>query len=317
MGALMGIGALAKRSGVSVQTIRFYSDQGLLPPSHVAESGYRKYSEDDRAKLLTIRALRGFGVDLEHIRALLDGEQTGHDVLRLRQAALDVELRQLQRQKSALDAALAQDRDPLATLARLEALTKLDALEKERLLAHRMRAGLEDVVDPDWLDRILHALLSEFPDTLDDGQWEALLELTEIVTDAGFVEQLAERARPFWAGLERFDLPSWQDAQRALMDDALGLAQKGVAPDDDAARALATRVSRLFAEASGGTYDAARDDAALLAHVDAHDPRAERVWALAATVRGQPESPVSRAYAYLWQALRAKVSGPGTAAKTA
>ena len=38
------IGALARRSGVPVKTLRFYSDEGLLPPVGRTRSGYRVYA---------------------------------------------------------------------------------------------------------------------------------------------------------------------------------------------------------------------------------------------------------------------------------
>jgi DNA-binding transcriptional MerR regulator len=48
---LYKIGELSRLSGVSIKTIRHYSDQGVLPPSGVTEAGYRLYSEADRSRL--------------------------------------------------------------------------------------------------------------------------------------------------------------------------------------------------------------------------------------------------------------------------
>ena len=47
----MQIGELAKRAGVSVQTIRFYERQGLLPEPQRKDSGYRIYGEGDLRRL--------------------------------------------------------------------------------------------------------------------------------------------------------------------------------------------------------------------------------------------------------------------------
>ena len=41
------IGAVAKRTGISVKTLRFYADEGIVPPSGRSESGYRLYSDTD------------------------------------------------------------------------------------------------------------------------------------------------------------------------------------------------------------------------------------------------------------------------------
>lgn len=68
------IGDFAKRSGVTVKTLRHYDQIGLLKPAHVDEdSGYRYYTAE---QLLTLRRIAGFkehGFTLEMIKQLLDG----------------------------------------------------------------------------------------------------------------------------------------------------------------------------------------------------------------------------------------------------
>ena len=46
-GDLYTIGELARRSGMSVRTIRFYSDTGLVPTAGRSEAGYRLYDDDE------------------------------------------------------------------------------------------------------------------------------------------------------------------------------------------------------------------------------------------------------------------------------
>jgi hypothetical protein len=55
---LQKIGAVAARSGVSVKTIRFYCDQGLLQPSGRSEGRYRLFDESVDSDLALIRTLR-------------------------------------------------------------------------------------------------------------------------------------------------------------------------------------------------------------------------------------------------------------------
>ena len=50
----MNIGAAAKKSGLSVKTVRFYSDIGLISPDKSTESNYRIYSNQDVEKLLFV-----------------------------------------------------------------------------------------------------------------------------------------------------------------------------------------------------------------------------------------------------------------------
>ena len=68
---LQKIGAVATRSGVSVKTIRFYCDQGLLQPSGRSEGRYRLFDESVDSDLALIRTLRGLDIPLTTITAVL------------------------------------------------------------------------------------------------------------------------------------------------------------------------------------------------------------------------------------------------------
>ena len=48
---LLTIGQLARRSGVPVRTIRFWSDEGILPETDRSAAGYRRYGPDAVARL--------------------------------------------------------------------------------------------------------------------------------------------------------------------------------------------------------------------------------------------------------------------------
>ena len=63
-------GEFAKRANVSVRTIRYYDDKGLLKPTIIKESGYRFYSDHDFAKLQKIIALKRLGFSLEDIASI-------------------------------------------------------------------------------------------------------------------------------------------------------------------------------------------------------------------------------------------------------
>ncbi len=65
------IGAVAKRVGVAIDTIRFYEREGLLPEPERRASGYRSYGEGTMAQLRFIRRAKHLGFTLEEIRELL------------------------------------------------------------------------------------------------------------------------------------------------------------------------------------------------------------------------------------------------------
>jgi len=65
------IGAVAKRAGVAIDTIRYYEREGLLPEPTRRPSGYRSYGEGTVAQLRFIRRAKTLGFTLEEIRDLL------------------------------------------------------------------------------------------------------------------------------------------------------------------------------------------------------------------------------------------------------
>jgi MerR family copper efflux transcriptional regulator len=106
----LGIGQLAKRGGVGIDTVRYYERNGLLTPRTRLASGYRRYGDTELARLRFIRRAQGLGFTLKEIKQLL-ALSAQRDVGRVKRSAqaklLDVEAR---------IAALERVRDGLATL---------------------------------------------------------------------------------------------------------------------------------------------------------------------------------------------------------
>ena len=66
------VGELARRTGLSVRTLHWYDEIGLLTPSYHSATGHRLYTPADVARLQQILALRQLGFALEEVRACLD-----------------------------------------------------------------------------------------------------------------------------------------------------------------------------------------------------------------------------------------------------
>jgi len=67
----IGIGALAKRTGVGIDTVRYYERRGLLSPMVRLASGYRRYGTVEILRLRFIRRAQALGFALREIRDLL------------------------------------------------------------------------------------------------------------------------------------------------------------------------------------------------------------------------------------------------------
>jgi Cu(I)-responsive transcriptional regulator len=67
----IGIGTLAKRAGVGIDTVRYYERAGLLAPSRRLASGYRRYTALELSRLRFIRRAQALGFTLNEVRDLL------------------------------------------------------------------------------------------------------------------------------------------------------------------------------------------------------------------------------------------------------
>jgi DNA-binding transcriptional MerR regulator len=95
------IGKLAAAEGVGVETVRFYQRRGLLAQPERRGSGYREYSDADRARLLFIRRARRLGFTLAEISDLLGpaGASSADEIAKAAQAklaAIDQQVRELE-----------------------------------------------------------------------------------------------------------------------------------------------------------------------------------------------------------------------------
>ena len=68
---LLQIGQVAERTGLSLRTIRFYEENGLVVPTARSEGGFRLYSDDDVARLEVIKRMKPLGFRLEEMQELL------------------------------------------------------------------------------------------------------------------------------------------------------------------------------------------------------------------------------------------------------
>ena len=86
---LCKVGELAKRTGLTVRTLHYYDEIGLLSPSHHTETGHRLYAPGDVARLQQIMSLRQLGFSLEEVRDCLKRDDfSPQHVIRLHLARL-------------------------------------------------------------------------------------------------------------------------------------------------------------------------------------------------------------------------------------
>jgi DNA-binding transcriptional MerR regulator len=111
------IGEVAKRAGVSVKTIRYYEQIGVLEEPRRLTSGYRDYETDTVERLSFIRASQSSGLSLGEIRGIVAFRDRGEspcahvlDLLRRRSDKIDAQIEELKRSRSVIRSLVTRSR---------------------------------------------------------------------------------------------------------------------------------------------------------------------------------------------------------------
>ncbi|MFE4700972.1 MerR family transcriptional regulator [Streptomyces sp. NPDC056738] len=189
---LLTIGELSRSTGLSVRTIRYWSDEGALPPVTRSAGGYRLYDAGSVARLELIRTLRELGLGLGDVRAVLTGERTVAEVAAAHVAALDAQIRSLKVTRAVLSTVARRGSSAQETTL-MNKLARLSAAERGRIVDDFMEEtfGGLDTADPDIRTRLrFHA--GELPDDPTPEQVDAWVELAELIQDRGFRARMRE-----------------------------------------------------------------------------------------------------------------------------
>jgi DNA-binding transcriptional MerR regulator len=315
---LFTIGQLARRTGVTTRTIRFWSDAGLIPPAARSASGYRLYDAEAVARIDLIRTLRELGFGLDAIAAVLSQAGTLTDVAAAHVAALDAEIRTLRLRRAVLSTVArrgaAMNEAQLMKEAQLmHKLATLSARERQRIIDDFVAEVFQGVAPESaatGIARGMRHMPAELPDDPAPKQVDAWIELGELVADesfrrraramavAGATSAGAPPASETSAGAPPAGHGSGQD-QRLVVEHAGRALAGGIAPGSAEGKAILDQI------VPPDTPPAER--ASLLATLETFtEARVERYWQLLAVINGWEAPPtVVPAYAWLIAALRA------------
>ncbi|MFF4831663.1 MerR family transcriptional regulator [Streptomyces sp. NPDC001315] len=183
---LLTIGELARATGLSVRTIRYWSDEGALPPVARSAGGYRLYDAESVARLELIRTLRELGLGLGDVRKVLAGEATVAEVAAAHVKALDAQIRALKVTRAVLST-VARRGSTAEETTLMNKLARLSAAERRRIVEDFMEEIFEgiDTADPD-IRRRLRFAAANLPDDPTPEQVDAWVELAELIQDPEF-----------------------------------------------------------------------------------------------------------------------------------
>ncbi|TDD19708.1 MerR family transcriptional regulator [Nonomuraea diastatica] len=289
---LFTIGELALRTGLTVKTIRFYADRGIVPATHRNHAGHRLYDLDALARLELVRTLRGLGLDLPTIRKVLAREVCLPEVAAAHAEALAVQIEILRQRRAVLTTVARHGTTP----------EEMSMTHQLATMSERERRSLIE----DFLDNILGesgegvrtTMTPHLPDDPEPEQVEAWVELAGLAAGPDFRARMRQAARHIMA----------EHAEHGRMSPPrpnLGATvRKRVAP------ALAAGVDPASPEADGVAADlvAGGDAGKLLARLEIMaDPRRDRYFELLAVINGWP-APEGLTPSLTWaiQALQAR-----------
>jgi DNA-binding transcriptional MerR regulator len=299
-GPLLSIGELARRAGLPVRTIRFWSDAGLVPPAARTEGGRRLYDAACAARLELVATLRELGLGLADVRRVLDGQASIAEVAAVHLDAIDAQIRALRLHRSVL-AVVVKRAAGNEEMPMMSKLARMSVAERRQMIDDFMAEVIEGwnpshTFAPRWSGA------ADLPDDPSPEQVDAWVELAELASDPDFrhrVRQVTDFGRSRDEDEQLRMQGNW------VTENAVSAVLRGCPPGSAEAAQV---VSRLLERVPG---EDPVDREELIAGLEAAtDPRIDRYWQLTATINGWPPFPSpspSRTQGDLWllAALRA------------
>jgi DNA-binding transcriptional MerR regulator len=295
------IGELARRTGLTVKTIRFYSDHGIVTPADRTPAGYRRYGPEAVARLAFVRTLRELGLGLDAVRQILDREPALGEIAAQHAAALDAQIAHLRLRRAVLTAVARRRPTPEET-HRMYELARLPEAERRRLVDD----FLDAVFDDSGSEAIRQSMTPHLSDRPTEEQLQAWVELAELTLDPDFRADLRRTVR---AHRSDGSAPPRPDVVALALHHAEPALAEGIPPESPEADPVVTALTAHCAR----TLDRP-DDTALHRHLlnrleTAHDPRRERYVELLAVINAWPAPvPLTAALAWSTSALRVRTA---------
>ncbi|GAA3048987.1 MerR family transcriptional regulator [Actinokineospora globicatena] len=291
---LFTIGQLAARTGLSVRTIRFWSDSGVVPPTTRSYGGYRLYDAEAVARLDLVRTLRELGLDLDTVRDVLHRQVTVADVAAAHARAIDAEIRALRVRRAVLRS-VARRGSTTEEMRLMHEMARLSAGERQRVIdefVDRTFAGVDEGAPGAGIATAMRQLPADLPDDPTDAQVDAWVELAGLVADEDFQRRVRQMAVTGAAGA-----PPVAHDPALVVEHAAPAEAAGIDP-------ASPRGQEILARIAGGL--STEDRLRLAESIETFsDRRVERYWQLLGILNGStPFEPRVPAFEWFAAALR-------------
>ncbi|MBE3008218.1 MerR family transcriptional regulator [Microbispora sp. NEAU-D428] len=295
---LYTVGQIARRTGLSVHTIRFWSDSGLIAPTDRSAGGYRLYDAATVARFDLVRALRELGIGLEAVQKILARQATVAEVAEVHARALDAEIKALQLRRAVLRT-IAERGGTTEETMMTHKLAQLSAAQRRQVIDE----FIDDTFSGITLDddaKVVAKWMRELPDELPDdptpGQVDAWIELSDLVTGEDFRQRLRQIAL---TGASSVASRYGYELRSLTLEHANRAIAESIPPDSAEGRSVLNQIIK-----PGMPADERSELHRWLETVA--DARVERYWQLIAVLNGREPAPSAMpAFTWLIAAIRA------------
>lgn len=252
------IGDVARRTGLSISAIRYYSDEGLVEPTDETDGGHRLYDAEAIARLEFIRTLRDLETGLDQVRRVLTGTTELRDLLAEHLEVIETRTHDLQAKRAVLRA-LVRNESTQERARLLQRLVTMSDAQRQGLVDDFL-AEVSEGMPTDVADRLRDAQ-PQLPDDPSPEQLDAWIDLAELLQDDAYRAATREYLRETYASEigRRMAEPGIQDVIRSageeLMPKLAAAHSSGLSPDDPYATDLAERFVQQTAAAGGAIVD--------------------------------------------------------------
>jgi len=252
------IGDVARRTGLSVSAIRYYSDEGLVQPTDETDGGHRLYDAEAIARLEFIRTLRDLDTGLDQVRRVLSGSVVLRDLLAEHLEIIEARTRDLQSKRAVLRALVRNE----STQERARLLRRLVTMSdgQRQSLVDDFLSEVSQGMPADAADRLRDAH-PQLPADPSPEQLEAWIDLSELLQDDDYRTVTRDYLRETYASEigRRMAEPDIQDFIRSTGEDLMprltAAYAAGLSADDPHATRLAEQFVQQAAAAGGAIVD--------------------------------------------------------------
>ncbi|MGW4496482.1 MerR family transcriptional regulator [Streptomyces sp. NPDC004376] len=304
---LYSIGDLARRTGLTVKTIRFYSDRGIVSPTARSPAGYRLYDTEAAARLDLIQTLRALGLDLATIRKVVERELSLPEVAAAHADALAVQIKTLRLRRAVL-MAVAKRGQSHEESDLMHKLARISEDERRRLTGDFLDSVFGGLEASPGFAGIRRSMTPELPDDPDAGQLQAWVELAELCQEPDFracVRRMAEDLASDRSIGNRTVLR--QDISTAARDLAGPALVSGIEPTSPQADPIVATLTAQYADLLGHPDDVELRRRLLARLETVNDSRLDEYTVLLAVINSWAvPDPLGPALDWFVQALRAR-----------